>query len=156
MRMDNVRLLKITTDFKLEDVTVDLSKAIIGDALYGDGSLAQEVVIRYPVLLNNLKNNGIFSRFVMLVDEEGFIKKLDLNLVGTILYGVQNSSGDFAPIVGDVYIVKVGRYDFVDMYDREYEIIKSQLSGMINVVVQNLESVEFNPNDPGSFGEYEE
>lgn len=75
--------------------------------------------------------NKIYSNFTMLVDEDATMKEEPvLNFVGSLIYKSQ--------IFGDVYFVKVGKDDFVDMFDREYEVLKTQLLGLIDIVTQEL------------------
>lgn len=124
-----VRLIKISSDFQLTDVVLT-EPFIVGDALYGKGSVATCANINYDVLSENLKMNKVYSNFTMLVDEEGIMKELPLNFIGSLLHKSQ--------IFGDVYFAKVGKEDFVDMFDREYEILKTQLLGLIDIVTQEL------------------
>lgn len=125
-----IRLIKVSTDFQLTDVVLK-EPFIIGEALYGKGSSAVCANINYDVLLENLKMNKIYSNFTMLVDEDATMKEEPvLNFVGSLIYKSQ--------IFGDVYFVKVGKDDFVDMFDREYEVLKTQLLGLIDIVTQEL------------------
>lgn len=126
---NRVRLFKVATDFQLAEVVLT-EPFIIGEALYGKGGFARTASINYPVLLENLKANKIFSNFTMLVDEDAPRKEQPLNFIGSFIYQ--------SPIFGDVYFVKIGKDDFVDMFDREYDILKTQLLGLIDVVTDEL------------------
>lgn len=126
-----VRFLKIDHEFNLTEGVFDSKKDIIGDACFGEGCLATMVAIRYDGFVKALKDNNIDeNKFVALVDEEGMMKELPLNFVASMLCNTM--------VLGDICIIKVGRNDFTDMYDKEYDFLKSWLSGMIDVVVDEL------------------
>ena len=133
MKNKSLRLFKINDEFQLSEVVLT-EPYILGDALYGESCLAQISPIRYQPLLDNLKANGIHSTFVLLVDEEGGIKELPLNFIGSFLSQDQ--------LLGDVYVCKVGKTDFVDMLDREYDILKTQLLGLIDIITEELSKTD--------------
>lgn len=143
MKKEMIRMVEITPTFDLDVVDVDVNTLDLFD-----GDPVEMVAIGYPVLLENLKKNSIFSHFSMLVDDNGKHKQLPLNLIGTVLYSTMRCD-DYVPIVGNIYIVKYRGSEFVDMFDRELEVLKSQLSGMIDLVLENLSD----PN-PDTFGTY--
>jgi len=55
-----------------------------------------------------VRPSGLKSPYVMIVDDEGLIKKLPENTVGSILYGTQSHG---SPIVGTIVIMKEGWTD---------------------------------------------
>jgi len=61
---------------------------------------------------------GLDRSFTMLVDEEGLLKELDLNFVGSVLHDTPRHGN---PIVGDVFIVKNLDTDFGSLIEEEAE-----------------------------------
>lgn len=66
------------------------------------------------------------SPFLMLVDEEGLIKELPVNLIGSILYGIGSPSPIVGPLViaaegmvnGEPDVVGLSDQDAADLLDR--------------------------------------
>lgn len=51
---------------------------------------------------------GLADPYVMIVNEEGLIYELPLNVLGCVLYGTHNHG---QPIVGDIVVMKTGWTD---------------------------------------------
>ena len=55
-----------------------------------------------------VRPGGLESPYVMVVNEEGLIKELPINIAGSILYGTPSHG---SPIVGNIVIMKEGWTD---------------------------------------------
>jgi hypothetical protein len=93
-------LIKTNNDVSVVDFTFDEIRA----HLKGDVEFVRPI--------------GLDRSFAMLVDEEGLLKELDLNFVGSILYDTPRHGN---PIVGDVFIVKNLDTDFGSLSEEEAE-----------------------------------
>ncbi len=85
-----MKTIKISTDNKISIVDVDFDnyKAI------------QREIDGYPEMVKTQKMFSFFGRPVlMLVDEDGYAKNLEINAVGSFMYDFGNHE---APIVGDI------------------------------------------------------
>ena len=72
-----------------------------------------------------VRPRGLKHRLVMVVNEEGLLRNLPLNVFGSILYGFHIHGN---PIVGDIVIMKedytVDGLDFVELTDSDIQEIK--------------------------------
>lgn len=103
-----MKAIKIKTNSTVEIIT--LQKPIYKALQKEVGGLIDYVRLGKP-----------FSKCLMIVDDEGLLKRYALNEFGTDLYGTGQ------PIVGDVVIVKNGEHDFKGFKDQEAEDLKNQL-----------------------------
>ena len=69
--------------------------------------------------------------YVMLVDEEGLIKDLELNAIGSRFY--------LGVIVGNVYIVKIDEDDIVGLSDDEVKVFFDTYEDLIRNVKKRQE-----------------
>ena len=114
-----MKIIKVTTDNEVE--VLDFPEGTIREELNGltqmvgpECRLVEHVrpVKLYAVFgapLNPTREEG--SAVSMLVDEEGIIRDLPLNVLGSWLYGTEEHGH---PIVGDILFV--GEYDTGDGY----------------------------------------
>jgi hypothetical protein len=85
----------------------------------------QQIVEGYIETVGNTINGiKMPDGFVMVVNEEGLLKELPLNYIGTAIYnGFGVSKKEFNPIVGRIFFVKIGYtdegQDFVDCSSSE-------------------------------------
>lgn len=72
-----------------------------------------------------VRPRGLKHRLVMVVNDEGLLRNLPLNVFGSILYGTQIHG---SPIVGDIVFMKedytVDGLDFVELTDSDIQEIK--------------------------------
>lgn len=90
-----MKTIKIAADNKISIIDVD----------FGDYKAMQKAVGGYVETVATERMYDFFKRpVIMLVDEEGHMKELELNVIGTVFYGM-------VPIVGDVVLAQpVGMY----------------------------------------------
>lgn len=90
-----MKTIKITTDNKISIIDVD----------FGDYKAMQKAVGGYVETVSTEQMYDFFKRpVIMLVDEEGRMKELELNVIGTVFNGM-------VPIVGDIVLAQpVGMY----------------------------------------------
>lgn len=90
-----MKTIKITADNKISIVDVD----------FGDYKAMQKAVGGYVETVSTELMYDFFKRPVMmLVDEEGHMKELKLNVIGTVFYNM-------VPLVGDIVLVQpAGEY----------------------------------------------
>lgn len=69
--------------------------------------------------------------YVMLVDDEGLIKDLELNAIGSVFY--------LGAIVGNVYIVKIDQDDVIGLSDDEVKVFFHTYDDLINDVKKRRE-----------------
>ena len=73
----------------------------------------------------------LMQPYVMLVNESGLLQDLDINTVGSYLYGTDMHG---VPIVGNVLIMKeavvnsLGEHDIIGLTNTEAEIIKTVMT----------------------------
>ena len=71
---------------------------------------------------------GLKEPFCMVVNEEGLLKKLPLNTIGSFWYGTQFHGH---PIAGDIVLLKEGlvgcEIDFIGLDDAEIESITAEI-----------------------------
>ena len=109
----------ITADDKIEvrDFERPLYKTV-GEAVGG------YIEIVHPV--------GLKQPFVMIVNEEGLIHQLELNALGSVLYGTLAHG---QPIVGDIVIMKTGYTeegpDIIGLEDQEAEELEQFFKKML-------------------------
>lgn len=79
---------------------------------------------------------GLKEPYCIVVNEEGLLKNLPLNPLGSLWYGTQHHGH---PIVGDIVLTKEGfvgcERDFVGFEDAELESIMEELKGLIRPYV---------------------
>ena len=72
-----------------------------------------------------VRPRGLKHRLVMVVNEEGLLRNLPLNVFGSILYGFHIHGN---PIVGDIVFMKedytIDGLDFVELTDSDIQEIK--------------------------------
>lgn len=90
-----MKTIKITTDNKISIIDVD----------FGDYKAMQKAVGGYVETVSTEQMYDFFKRpVIMLVDKEGRMKELELNVIGTVFNGM-------VPIVGDIVLAQpVGMY----------------------------------------------
>lgn len=131
MKKKAVRYLKVDDKLNLIEGSFDPNgDDSIGDVMFGDGRLAEVISIRYEPLFDALRENKLSKSFVALVDEEGLMRQLPLNFFASFVCGKM--------ILGDVCIIKMGRINFVDMSDAEYDFMKRYLSYVISVMLEEI------------------
>lgn len=103
-----MKTVKVSTDNKLSIIDVDFDN-------YRD---IQKVVGGYFETVRTTRMADFFHDpyIIMLVDEEGIIKGLPQNLVGSILYGTQTHG---VPLVGDLIFARLCGEDIVAPEDPE-------------------------------------
>ena len=78
-----------------------------------------------------VRPGGLKKPFVMIVNEEGLIKELPVNVVGSIMYGTPVHG---SPIVGNIVIMKEGwtseGKDLIGLTDEEAAQITNELVAM--------------------------
>ena len=78
-----------------------------------------------------VRPGGLKKPFVMIVNEEGLIKELPVNVVGSLLYGTPVHG---SPIVGNIVIMKEGwtseGKDLIGLTDEEAAQITNELVAM--------------------------
>lgn len=78
--------------------------------------------------MEHVRPRGLDAPYCMIVDEEGLLKNLPLNAVGSILYGTAEHN---CPIVGDILIMqdgfRDGERDIVGLNDQEASAFKKVL-----------------------------
>lgn len=72
--------------------------------------------------------------YVMLVDDEGLIKDLELNAIGSVFY--------LGAIVGNVYIVKIDQDDVIGLSDDEVKVFFHTYDDLINDVKKRREEFQ--------------
>lgn len=76
------------------------------------------------------------EEFCMVVNEEGLLQKLPLNLLGSVLYGTLEHGH---PIVGNIVIFREGfineEYDFVDMTESDQCVLESLVDSIKNFII---------------------
>lgn len=104
----NMKLIEIDTkcNVKILEIEGDLGKFI-------RGKLNGHMEVVHP--------RGLKHPYVMIVDEEGLLKKLPANIVGCYLYETDKHG---YPIVGNIYIAKIetlpcGERDIAGLTDKE-------------------------------------
>lgn len=90
-----MKTIKIAADNKISIIDVD----------FGDYKAMQKAVGGYVEAVSTERMYDFFKRpVIMLVDKEGRMKELELNIIGTVFNGM-------VPIVGDVVLAQpVGMY----------------------------------------------
>jgi len=113
-----MKAVTITTDNIVSIVEVQSN----GSPLYKQ---MNEVVGGY---YENVYPRRLKEGFVMVVNEEGLMKELPLNIIGSYLYETDKHG---SPIVGDVIILKLGHFqgepDVVGLTDDEANEIMNDL-----------------------------
>ena len=75
---------------------------------------------------------GLADPLVMIVNDEGLLRELPMNMVGSVLYGTHNHGH---PIVGNIVIMKTGLTsegtDIVGLTDEECETLTANLREFI-------------------------
>ena len=75
-----------------------------------------------------VRPGGLESPYVMVVNEEGLIKELPINIAGSILYGTPSHG---SPIVGNIVIMKEGwtedGKDLLGLSDEEITMLTNKL-----------------------------
>lgn len=109
--------IKITTNNEIERVFISFEDGNERDVIKNHiGNDCEYYVSATPVLLQNLFNTSSFSPkrtgIIMLVDDNGFYKNLDINTISTILYQSDENISNY--IVGNVLIVGT-IYDYASM-----------------------------------------
>jgi hypothetical protein len=80
-----------------------------------------------------------FENYVMLCDDEGLLKNLDPNLLGSYLYGYFHHGN---PIVGDILLMKDGEEDLEDMTDKEAILLqKSIIKTLKNILEEYKDEI---------------
>ena len=78
-----------------------------------------------------VRPGGLKKPFVMIVNEEGLIKELPVNVVGSLMYGTPVHG---SPIVGNIVIMKEGwtseGKDLIGLTDEEAAQITNELVAM--------------------------
>jgi len=78
--------------------------------------------------MEHVRPRGLDDPYCMIVDEEGLLKNLPLNAVGSILYGTAEHG---CPIVGDILIMqdgfRDGEPDIVGLDDQDAEFLSEML-----------------------------
>ena len=78
-----------------------------------------------------VRPGGLKKPFVMIVNEEGLIKELPINIVGSLMYGTPVHG---SPIVGNIVIMKEGwtseGKDLIGLTDEELAQITNELVAM--------------------------
>ena len=78
-----------------------------------------------------VRPGGLKKPFVMIVNEEGLIKELPINIVGSLMYGKPVHG---SPIVGNIVIMKEGwtseGKDLIGLTDEEAAQITNELVAM--------------------------
>lgn len=90
-----MKTIKIAADNKISIIDVD----------FGDYKAMQKAVGGYVEAVSTEQMYDFFKRpVIMLVDKEGRMKELELNVIGTVFNGM-------APIVGDIVLAQpAGEY----------------------------------------------
>ncbi len=92
-----------------------------------------------------VRPHGLTKPYVMVVNDEGLLRKLPFNDTGCIMYG---TAAHGHPIVGDIVVMKEGftseGVDFVNFRDGEAEKLTmafiDQLSGLVNLIYKGGEN----------------
>ena len=86
-----------------------------------------------------VRPGGLKKPFVMIVNEEGLIKGLPVNVAGSLLYGTPVHG---SPIVGDIVIMKEGwtdeGMDLIGLTDEELAQITNELVAMFQRAGQSF------------------
>lgn len=84
---------------------------------------------------------GLKHRLVMVVNEEGLLRNLPLNVFGSILYGFHIHGN---PIVGNIVIMKedytVDGLDFVELTDSDIQEIKALAKNVSGGEIKEIET----------------
>lgn len=103
-----MKTVKVTTDNKVSIIDVDFDDfRSIQKAIGGHFE-----TVRTQLMADYFKDPSV----IMLVDEEGLVKELPYNAVGSALYGTPQHG---CPIVGDLIFARVDGEDIVALDDSE-------------------------------------
>lgn len=120
--------LLVTTDNEMSKVEYDAPNYdIINDAVGGWYEHVHPKGLEYP--------------YCMMVNEEGLMHRLPLNLLGSLLYGTQQHG---QPIVGNIIILKEGYYagepDVIGMTEDEGQRLGDKLIKATNGTIRWTEN----------------
>ena len=96
------KTVKVTTDNKVSIIDVDFSSLKDIQRAIGGGF----ETVHTSLMSDYFRDLSV----IMLVDEEGILKGLPMNVIGSALYGTQKHGN---PIVGDVIFANVSGEDIV-------------------------------------------
>lgn len=115
-----MKTIKITAHNKISIIDVD----------FGDYKAMQKAVGGYVETVATEQMYDFFKRpVIMLVDEEGHMKELGLNVIGTVFYGM-------VPIVGDIVLAQPA-----GMYGEDMEGI-SEPEETLEMLVERFKFLE--------------
>jgi len=120
--MEKGKLIVIRTSVLQESVnTIEVD--------YEEGRLSDVVRKYVDGWLENVHPKGLERPYCMIVDEEGLIKELPINMIGSELYN--HKTLGFQPIVGNIVIVKEqmvnGEIDWALLNDNDVEQVKEMI-----------------------------
>lgn len=88
-----------------------------------------------------VRPRGLKHGLVMVVNEEGLLRNLPLNVFGSILYGTQIHG---SPIAGDIVIMKedmtIDGLDFVELTDSDIREIKALATNVSGGEIKEIEA----------------
>ena len=109
-------ILKIDTNDNA--YTLEIGNNLIDEAIRNDLGCSFEIV--HP--------KGLSHSYNMLVDGEGVLKGLDINNVGSYLYGTHEHG---VPIVGPIYIVRSIEGEFFGLSEKDVLDFKERFNKAI-------------------------